>query len=381
MYTRSLKAPSSSFFLFGARGTGKSTWLRKNFKDAQWFNFLDETLFQKLLVSPEHFHFQIKTLKPESWVVVDEVQRLPNLLNEVQRGIEEYQLNFALTGSSARKLKRAGVNLLAGRARLRSMLPFLPQELGDDFDIEKILRWGAVPLIWNSKEPDETLKDYVQIYLKEEIKSEALVRNLAGFARSLPVVALFNSQIMNISSLARDAEVERKTAEGYIQILEDTLLLKKLHAYQAKITVRERQKPKLYWVDPGIARAAKGMRGPLAIEERGGLFESYIYQMIRHEIENSRKYEDVYYWSPSKSKTEVDFLLKGDRGFVAIEAKSSLKVRKDHFKGLNAIKELKGLKRRVLLYLGTERMKTEDGIEVLPVRDFESELVNGFSVS
>lgn len=258
VYTRILKRPKSSFFLFGVRGTGKSTWLKENFKAATTFNLLDEALYQRLLVRPQEFHEQLRTLKAGAWVIVDEVQRLPNLLNEIHRGIEEFKLNFALTGSSARKLNRAGVNLLAGRARLKSMLPLLATELKSDFDIEKILRWGSVPLIWNSSEKDETLQDYVQTYLKQEIQAEALVRNLAGFARSLPVTALYNGQTLNISNIARDAEVERKTAEGYIQILEDTLLVKRLYPLESKLRVREKKKPKLYWVDPGIVRAAKG---------------------------------------------------------------------------------------------------------------------------
>lgn len=377
MYTRSLDPPTSSFFLFGVRGTGKSTWIKTHFPDAKWFNFLDESLFQHLLVSPETFRNHIRTLKPKDWVVVDEIQRLPNLLNEVHRGIEEFKLNFALTGSSARKLKHAGVNLLAGRARLRAMLPLLPRELGEDFEIEKILRWGSLPLIWNSDNPDETLKDYVQTYIKQEIQAEALVRNLAGFARSLPVAAVYNAQVINTSSLSRDAEVERKTAEGYIQILEDTLLVKKLLPYQAKITVREKKKPKLYWVDTGVVRAAKGVYGSISPEERGGLLETYIFAMIRHEIENNRSYEDVFYWSPTESKTEVDFLLRTEKGFTAIEVKSSKTTRADHLTGLRAIKALKGVKRRILVYLGEDVQKTEDGIEILPLKNFSDELANG----
>ncbi len=375
MYTRLLKPPKSSFFLFGARGSGKSTWLKREFGNAKWFNLLDESLYQHLLVSPESFRNQIRALKPKEWVVVDEVQRLPNLLNEVHRGIEEFGLHFALTGSSARKLKRAGVNLLAGRARFRSMLPLLPRELDKDFDIEKVLRWGSLPLIWTSENRDETLTDYVRFYLKEEIQAEALVRNLAGFARSLPVAALYNGQVLNISSLARDAEIERKTAEGYIQILEDTLLAKKLYPYQAKVTVREKRKPKLYWIDPGLVRAAKGIRGMVTPEEVGSLFESYIFQIIRHEIENNRRFENVFYWSPSEVKTEIDFLIQDERGFIAVEVKASKKIKSDQLKGLRAIQSLKGLKRKILVYLGERRERTEDGIDILPIKDFENEIV------
>lgn len=377
MYKRLLDPPSSSFFLFGARGTGKSTWLRAHFPEAMWFDFLDEALFQQILVSPQVFSQRLRTLNPGDWVVLDEFQRLPNLLNEVHRGIEEFNLNFALTGSSARKLKRAGVNLLAGRARLRTMLPLLPRELGGDFDIERILRWGSIPLIWGAESQSETLRDYVNTYLKEEIQAEGLVRNLGGFARSLPVAALFNGQILNVSNIAREAEVERKTTEGYIQILQDTLMVKPLQAYQAKITVKERTKPKLYWVDPGVVRSAKGSVGPLSTEERGSLFESYVFQMLRHEIENQRTFEDVRYWASSESKTEVDFLLFGDRGIDALEVKSSPKIRPGDYKGLRAIKDLKGLNRRIIVYLGEHRRVTEDGIEILPLAEFDQDLEAG----
>ncbi len=379
MYSRTILPPEGSFFLFGARGTGKSTWLKEHFSQAHWFNFLDEGLYQNLLVDPEAFRNRIRHLKPGSWVVVDEVQRLPNLLNEVHRGIEDGGLRFALTGSSARKLNRAGVNLLAGRAKLRSMLPLLPRELGSDFDLDSVLRWGSIPLVWDQENRDEALKDYVQLYIREEIQAEALVRNLAGFARSVPVAALYHGQVVNVSSLARDVEIERKTVEGYLQILEDTLLIKRLQPYQAKITVREKKKPKLYWVDPGIVRAAKGVYGTLAPEERGSLLEGFVFAMIRNEIENARRYDEVFYWAPSKGQTEVDFLLKSGRDLFAIEVKASKKIRPEHLRGLQSIAALKGVKKRVLVYSGDSKQMTAEGIEILPLRDFEEALVAGFS--
>ena len=377
MYARLLTPPNNSFFLFGARGTGKTTWLKQFFPKAHWFNFLDEALFQEILVSPQVFSERLRALKPGQWVVVDEVQRLPNLLNEVHRGIEDFKLNFVLTGSSARKLKNAGVNLLAGRARLRTMLPFLPRELKEDFNIESILRWGGIPLIWNAEDKDEILQAYVQTYIREEIQAEALTRNLAGFARALPVAALFNGQVLNTSSLSRDAEIQRKTAEGYVQILEDTLLVKKIWPYGANVMVREPKKPKLYWVDPGIVRAVKGVRGPPSPEERGGLFETYVFSMIRHELENTRRYSEVFYWASASLKTEVDFLLLSDTGIHAIEVKSTAKVRQEDYKGLRALRDLKGLKRRIIVYLGEAERRTEDGIEVLPLQIFDQALAAG----
>ena len=185
--------------------------------------------------------------------------------------IEERRLKFALLGSSARKLEAAGVNLLAGRALHRTMHPLTPAELGDDFDLDSALEWGTIPLVWVSDERREVLGSYVQLYLREEIRAEALVRNLPGFARFLPIAALCHGQVVNISGLARDCGVARTTVQGYLDILEDTLLAFRLPAFEARLRVRERRHPKLYWVDPGLVRAVKRQRGPVAPEERGAL--------------------------------------------------------------------------------------------------------------
>ncbi|MEX0972427.1 MAG: AAA family ATPase, partial [Solirubrobacterales bacterium] len=207
--SRIYRLPHGSFFLFGLRGVGKSTWIRSQLPQAYKFDLLDEGLYQELLADPEPFAGALRRLDRESWVVVDEVQRLPGLLNEVHRFIEERGLRFALLGSSARKLRAAGVNLLGGRALWREMFPLTPEELGDDFDLDRTLEIGALPLVLGSDSPSETLRAYVQLYLREEIKGEALVRNLPGFARFLPVAGLFHGQLVNVSGIARDAGVAR----------------------------------------------------------------------------------------------------------------------------------------------------------------------------
>ena len=221
---RTLTAPRSSFFLFGPRGTGKTTWVRHEYPDAHRIDLLDEALYQSYLADVGRFAGELQAVASGGWVFVDEIQRLPGLLNEVHRHIEGSGLRFILTGSSARKLKRAGVNLLGGRAVHTRMYPFLPHELGTDFDLDTVLRHGSLPVIWNADDRAAALRSYVQLYLKEEIKGEALVRNLAGFARFMPVAALFHGQTLNIASAARDAEVSRTTLAGYVEILEDTLV-------------------------------------------------------------------------------------------------------------------------------------------------------------
>ena len=188
-------------------------------------------------------------------MVVDEVQRLPSLLNEVHRLIETRRLRFVLLGSSARKLKAAGVNLLAGRALRKTMFPLTAAELGPAFDLDRVLRHGSIPLVWTSDAPRDVLEAYAQLYLREEIRAEALVRNLPGFVRFLPVAALFNGQVINVAGIARETGVARTTVHGYLDILEDTLLVFRLPAYESRPRVRERRLPKLYWVDPGRAES------------------------------------------------------------------------------------------------------------------------------
>ncbi|HEQ71050.1 MAG TPA: ATP-binding protein, partial [Spirochaetia bacterium] len=269
MLKRIFEAPKQSFFLLGPRGSGKTTWLRSKFPDAHFIDLLSEETYYRFLSNPGQFARELSAVSKGGWVVVDEVQRLPDLLNEVHRFIEERRLNFVLCGSSARKLKRAGVNLLAGRALNRAMHPFVPEELGEQFNLEEAMRYGCLPIVHDSTEKQETLAAYARLYLKEEIQAEALVRNLPGFARFLPVAALFHGQSINVTNIAREAGVARTTVAGYLEILEETLLCFRLPAYEAKLRVRERKLPKWYWCDPGIVRAMKRSTGALVVEEKG----------------------------------------------------------------------------------------------------------------
>ena len=311
------------------------------------------------------FYEEVSLLKQNEWVFVDEIQRLPNLLNEVHRLIEDRGLRFILTGSSARKLHKSGVNLLAGRAVYRYLYPLTPMEMGKDFSLNKALETGTIPLIHNAEDKYESLKAYVQIYLKEEIQSEAIVRNLAGFARFLPVAALLHGQSINLSNIARDSEVARPTVTGFFQILQDTLLLRTLAAYEAKLRVRERKRAKCYFIDPGLVRAIKKQYGPLAIEEKGPLFEGLIHTLLLFQKDTYGDIDDIFYWSPAEAiKTEVDFLLVRGKEKIAIEVKATEKIRPEHFVGLRAISALQGMKRKILVYWGARNRITQDGIEV-----------------
>jgi len=375
MLPRILKAPEYSFFLMGPRGSGKSTWLRATFPDAHVIDLLAEDTYQRLLATPGLFADELRAHADDRWVIVDEIQRLPGLLNEVHRFIEERRIRFVLCGSSARKLKRADVNLLGGRALRRSMHPFLPEELGSYFDLDESLRFGLLPIVWDSTSKAETLAAYAQLYLKEEIQAEALVRNLPGFARFLPIAAIFHGQTVNVSNIAREAGVARTTVAGYLDILEETLLCFRLPAYEAKLRVRERKLPKWYWCDPGIVRAMKRASDTVTPEERGALFEGLVAQLLRAYKDYRGICDEIYYWAPSgRSGTEVDFLLVKGADLVAVEVKSGRTFAEGWCKGLRAVGKLEGLRRRIIVYPRGPALRTKDDIEVFPFQHFADQL-------
>jgi predicted AAA+ superfamily ATPase len=258
------------------------------------------------------------------------------------------------------------------------MHPFVPEEIGGSFDLDRALQFGLLPVVWDSGAKSDTLDAYAQFYLKEEIQAEALVRNLPGFARFLPVAALFHGQTINVSTIARDAAVARTTVSGYLDILEETLLCFRLPAYEAKLRVRERKLPKWYWCDPGLVRAMKRSSGGLVPEERGALFEGLVAQLIRAYRDYRGICDEMYYWAPSGgSAAEVDFLLARSRGFVAIEAKSGGSFTESWCKGLRAAAPLRGLRRRLIVYPRGPALRTPDGIEVLAFHDFADLLATG----
>ena len=373
-YKRLARVPEQSFFLLGMRGVGKSTWARQTFPNALRLDLLDEALFADLLAEPALFRQLLSGVGPGQWVVVDEIQRIPSLLNEVHRQIEERGVSFALLGSSARKLKTAGTNLLAGRALRKAMHPLAPAELGDDFDLDDALRYGTIPLVWTAPDRREVLQSYTQLYLREEIRAEAVVRNLSGFVRFLPVAAVMHGQTVNASSIARDAGIARTTVNGYLEILDDTLLAVQLPAFEAKLRVRERRRPKLYWADPGLVRAVKRQLGPVAEEERGALLEGWALGLLRAHNEHQHIYDDIGYWAAAESAAEVDFVLTRDGEHLAIEIKAAERYNTAMLRGLRAVADLAGLARRILLYRGRRAFRTEDGIDVWPLENFHHAL-------
>ena len=366
-------------FLFGIRGSGKTSLLKRLFPSALYIDLLDASLYQSYLSNIGLFYERVNAFRNDGLVIVDEIQKIPLLLDEVHRLIESSNRHFILTGSSARKIRAKGINLLGGRAGKMLLHPFVPEELGEDFDLNQALHYGLLPIVWSSTNRSKKLRNYTEAYLTEEIKAEALVRNLPAFARFLEVAALYHGQVVNMSAVARDSENKIHHIRNFFSILEDTMLGFFLPAYQAKLRVKERKSNKFYLIDPGLARALKKNFGPVSVEEKGSLFEGLIAQILRAYKDYCDLYEDIYYWSSSEAKkTEVDFLLKRGKELIAIEVKAKTQVSSQDYKGLKAISKLPTVKRRIVVYLGKAIRKTEEGIEIWPFDFFCKNLKKNF---
>jgi len=375
MYSRRIVLPKESFFLFGARGTGKTLLLEHALQPALSIELLSQENYLNYAANPGLFRRELEALKNGHWVWIDEIQRLPELLNEVHWGIEKKKLKFALSGSSARKLRRAGVNLLGGRAISKTLYPFIPTELGDDFSLDVALTDGTIPLILDSENRKQRLKAYVHSYLREEVQAEALVKDLPSFIRFLRVAALLHGQELSLSSIARDTGVKRPTVENYFTILEDTLLAHRLYPLEAGIRIKERKHPKFYWIDAGLVRALKEEWGPIHTLEKGHLFEGYVFTILKAYQSYVDAFDELHYWSTPS--LEVDFVIKKNSRLYALEVKSSDKVRTEDLAGLRAISDLKNLKRRFLVYPEINDQKTEDGIEIIGFKKLNALLESG----
>ncbi|MCP5104441.1 MAG: ATP-binding protein, partial [bacterium] len=260
---RFFNAGTGSFFLFGPRGTGKSSWLKKKYPNSLLIDLLEPELFRSYSARPEKLRAIIEGNPLQQTVIIDEVQKIPALLDPVHAIIEEKpNLQFILTGSSSRKLKRTGVDLLAGRAVLRAMHPFMAAELGEDFDLSQSLVTGLVPVVFFAGNPGESLKAYIELYIKEEVMAEGLIRNFGDFSRFLEAISFSHGGVLNASNVARECEVGRKTVQGYIDILKDLLL-----AFMVPVSTKRAQRavvrhPKFYIFDPGVFHYLRP-RGPL----------------------------------------------------------------------------------------------------------------------
>jgi predicted AAA+ superfamily ATPase len=381
MYTRRLPLPSRSFFLFGPRGTGKTTWLRSHLPDATWFDLLRSTEYLQLLRDPGVFRQRVAALPRGRWVVVDEIQRLPALLDEIHSLMNENpkQHRFALTGSSARKLKRSNVNLLAGRTINRRFFPLTGGEMEYEFQLDDLLRFGCLPAIRSERSVRarmDVLEAYVANYVREEIQQEAAVKNLDSFSRFLEVAAIMNGQVANVAGLARDAAVSRPTVQGYFDVLIDTLIGIWLPAWKPRAKVKEASHPKFYFFDPGVVRGIAGRtHEPLGTEERGALLETLVLHELRAWISHANCGGELSYWRTPWG-TEVDFVWSRGTRAVAIEVKASKTWRAEYSRGLQVLAEGKKIARCVGVYCGNDRLQ-HGAVRVLPVSDFMRELADG----
>lgn len=366
---------SHSFFLFGPRGSGKTSLLRQILPPSEkvlWFNFLDDTLYQELLSKPHLFVERIPTsFNKTSWVVADEIQRLPNLLNYVHLLIEERKIKFALTGSSSRKLKRGGANLLAGRAFLNQMHPLTHIEIGDQFDLTLMLQWGALPKIFSLEsalEKREFLRSYCGAYLREEIKEEQLVRNLDPFARFLDSAAQQNGKIINASKIARDAMTESKSVQRYFDILVETFLGFYLAPYHRSVRKVQTAKSKFYFFDLGVKRALDGTLSSDLTESTYAYGEAFEHFLILEffKLRDYLRTEDKFYYICSKDNVEIDLLIERGRSELwAVEIKSSKKVDEvELHKKINLAKDLKVKKFLVASRENQSRVVRTQGITV-----------------
>ncbi len=365
MFSRMLVPPEGkSFFLFGPRGTGKTTWIHQRFPDAVYIDLLESERALELLAFPQRLESMIPS-GFKGWVVIDEVQKVPVILDEVHRLIEGRRLKFALTGSSARKLKRHGVNLLAGRALTFKMHPLTVQELGSAFDLNRALRFGQLPAANVEKDPGAFLKSYVTTYLREEVQQEGLTRNMGAFSRFLEAASFSQASPLNISAVARDCLVERKVVEGYFSILEDLLLAVRIPVFTRRAKRRVTAHPKFFLFDVGVFRAARP-RGPLDSREEieGAAIETLLFQEIRALNDYLGLEYGIHYWRTSTG-LEVDFVLYGERGLRAFEVKRASRYQPADLRSLRAFLDDYPMAKARLVYGGT-RVYHEGEIEVVP---------------
>ena len=381
MFKRNLPLPApgeDTFFLWGPRQTGKTTLLRQRYPDARWLDLLKADEFRRYVANPERLREETEAddVPPGGQVVIDEVQKVPALLDEVHWLIENRGVQFALCGSSARKVRRGAANLLGGRALRFELHGLTAAELGADFDLTRLLNHGYLPRMVEAERPARRLDAYIANYLKEEVAAEGLVRNLPAFAGFLNAAALTDGEIVNFTNVAADCAVSSHTAKGYFEILEDTLLGRWLPAYRKRAKRRLVAAPKFYFADVGVVNRL-AHRGPLVAgsELYGKAFENWVFHELVACLAYRERDEELAYWRLAGG-TEVDFVLGDLR--VAVEAKASAKILGRHLKGLRSlIEDNPHVGRRVVVCLESRPRRTEDGIDLLPAGEFARQLWQG----
>lgn len=361
--------PDGSFFLLGPRGTGKTTWLRESLPEALFVNLLRPEQYRELAARPERLRALVLGSPERTDVVIDEVQRVPELLNVVHDLIESgLSYRFVLTGSSARKLRRGGIDLLAGRALMRSLHPFMASEL-ESFDLDSALRLGMIPLVLAASDPADTLAAYASLYLEQEVRVEGLVRDVGQFARFLEAISFSQAATLNVSNVAEEAQANRRTVAGYVEVLEDLLLAFRVPIFTRRAKRKLAAHPKFFYFDCGVFRALRPA-GPLDRREEidGAALEGLVAQHLRAWCAYRGGGMRMFHWR-TRSGVEVDLVLYGSEGLWGIEVKNAGRVRAEDLRGLSAFGQEYPDARRLLLYRGAERLMI-DGILCLPVAEF-----------
>lgn len=368
--SRLFQDPKQSFFLFGPRGTGKSTLAQRRHPEALFINLLLSNVRREYLAKPERLLDIVRSQPPKQTIILDEIQKIPELLSLVHVLIEEKKgWKFILTDSSARKLKRDGVDLLAGRALNKHLHPFMAIELGQHFNFEEALSYGLLPLRFASKEPMETLSSYVSLYLEEEVKAEGLVRNIEPFARFLEALSFSHGSVLNMTNIARECAVKRTTAESWLSIVEDLLIAFKIRVFTRRAKRNLSSQPKFYFFDAGVYHALRPQFAfDKSSETDGAALEGLIAQHLRAWIDYTKKPHDLYFWR-TKSGVEVDFIVYGALGLWAIEVKNSQYIHTKDLRGLQNFQEDYPEAKTILLYRGQERMMKKN-IMCIPCDEF-----------
>ena len=375
---RQFREARGSYFLFGPRGTGKTLWLRHQHAEACRIDLLDSEVYRLYATHPEKIRDVLAGMATgQTTVVIDEVQKVPRLLDEVHQVMsQDAAKRFILTGSSSRKLRQQGVDLLAGRAAVLTMHPFMAAELGADFSLATALRWGMLPVVWAAEDREVSLGAYLTVYLREEVQQEGLVRNTGSFSRFLEALSFSHGNLLNAAEVARECQVSRSTVEGYLSILEDLLLGFRIPVFRKRSTRQLTEHAKFYLFDCGVYRKLRP-RGPLdsGDEIAGAALEGLVAQHLRAWIAYSQSDSRLHYWR-TKSGAEVDFVIYGPDCFSAIEVKAARRVESRDVRSLRAFREDYPESRALLLYGGTQRLEV-NGILCLPAETFLRALCPG----
>jgi predicted AAA+ superfamily ATPase len=367
---RLLTTGRDNFFLLGPRGTGKTSWCAQQYPDALRIDLLNPAVLRRYSLEPEYLINVVEANTKVRHIVIDEIQKLPALLEVIQILIErKHGQQFILTGSSARKLRRQGVNLLGGRATQRFMYPYMAAELGKRFKLATALRQGMLPVVWGADDAMAVLDGYNALYLHEEVQMEGLVRNIGAFARFLQAMSFSHAAVLNLANVSREAQVSRKTVEGYLEILEDLLLGFRVDVFTKRAKRELAAHPKFYFFDTGVFRANRAA-GPLdaTTELDGAALEGLIAQHLHAWRSYSKGKHGLHYWQ-TRSRTEVDFVIYGESGLYAIEVKNSRRVDSSDLTALKHFAEDYPQSQRYLLYRGEDRIK-RDGVLCMPCEEF-----------